>query len=170
MELITLIVLLPPLLPRMFNHGPRRMILLHKPTSKSSANRFLPATPHANRRTMVSVNTKLQLAVLAVETGVEAGEVRDGFQIFVRRFVLVLEAALVAFRAGTPQVVVVAELVVCGSAFDLVEDGGVDGYGGIEAAGTGHPGWFCNWGNWCWFLGDAVFCWNWRSDWRRRLK
>ena len=97
----------------------------------------------------MSVNTKLQLAILAVQTGVQTGQVCDGFQIFVRGFVLVLETAFIAFCAWPAEVVVVAEFVICGSTLDLVEDCCIDGDGRVETAGTGNPGWFCDWGNWC---------------------
>ena len=147
------------------------MILFAKTAAKSIADRLFATGPHTNRWTMVSVNTKLQLAVLAIQTGVEPCEVCNCFQIFVGGFVLVLEAAFIALGAGTPQVVVVAELVIRGAAFYLVENGGVDGYWGVETTGARHPGWFGNWGDGCllccavglgrsWRDGDG--CW-----WRR---
>ncbi len=147
------------------------VILLRKAASKRIAHGILARGAHGNRRTMMPVNTKLKLAVLAVETGVQTGEVGDGFQVFVSSFVLVLEAAFIAFGAGTPQVVVVAEFVIRGAAFYLVENGGVDGYWGVETTGARHPGWFGDWGDGRLLCCAVGFDWNWRDGdgcwWRR---
>ena len=57
---------------------------------------------------MMSIDTKLQIAFLATGARVESGQKGDGFQIFFCGFILVLEAAVVAFGTRTPQIVVVA--------------------------------------------------------------
>lgn len=98
---------------------------------------------------MVPVNTKLQFTVLTIQTWVESCQIRNRFQIFVGGLVLVLKTAFIALGAWPAEVMVIAEFVVCGSAFDFIEDCCVDGDWGIETAGTGDPGRLCDGGNWC---------------------
>ena len=100
--LITFILFLPPLLPRMFNDTTRRVIFLRKATSKGGTDPGgLAGGAAANTGTVMAVNTKLQLTVLAVQARVQARQICDGFQILVRGFIFVLEAAVCAFGAGS---------------------------------------------------------------------
>ena len=94
----------------------------------------------------MSINTKLQLAVLPVQTRIQSGQISYRFQILFRGFILVLETAFVTFGTRTTQIVIVAEFVVGGTALDLVENSGVDGDWGIETAWARNPGYFC-WGS-----------------------
>lgn len=96
---ITFIILLPSLLPWMPHHRPRRMILLPKATPKRIANYLLPFI-HNHTRTMMSVNTKLELAILPIQTRIQPRQISNSFQVFLCGFVLVLEAAFIAFGAG----------------------------------------------------------------------
>lgn len=68
----------------------------------------------------MTVDTEFQIAVLAVQTGIQTRKKSDGFEIFFGRFVFVFEAALVAFGAGTAKVMIVAEFIACCAALDLV--------------------------------------------------
>jgi len=87
----------------------------------------------------MSINTKFQLAVLTVETGIQSGEIGDGFQIFFCGFIFVFETTFVAFGTRPTKVVVIAEFIACCTALDLVEDRGVDGNGRIETSWAGNP-------------------------------
>jgi len=49
------------------------------------------------------------------------------------------ETTFIALSTGTAEVMVVAQFVGGGAAFDLVEDGGVDGDRRVGAAGAGGP-------------------------------
>ena len=123
-----LIIFLPPLLPRMLDHRPRRVVLLPKPAAKSCTNGLLPAWSQNHAWTMMPINTILQITVLAIQTRIEASQIGDGFEVFLCGLILVLETAFVTFGAGAAEVMVVAEFVICGAAFDFLEDGSVDGY------------------------------------------
>jgi hypothetical protein len=110
------------------------MIFFPKPASKRSTCALLAILPQHYRWTMMSINTKLQLTVLPVQTRIQSGQISYRFQILFCGFILVLETALVTFGTGTAQIVIVAEFVVGGTALDLVENSGVDGNWGIETA------------------------------------
>ena len=91
------------------------MSIRPKPTPKRRTNPILtlPIPPHSREiqphaRAMVSVNTVLNIAVLAIHTGVQTSKVGNGFQLLLGGFVFVLEYAFVALGAWAAEVVVIA--------------------------------------------------------------
>jgi hypothetical protein len=104
----------------MLNDGPGGMILLSKPAPKRCTGALLAILPQHHRWTMMPINTKLQLAILPVQARIQSGQICYGFQILLGGFILVLEAAFIAFSARTAQIVVIAEFVVGGAALNLV--------------------------------------------------
>lgn len=119
----------------MFDDCPRGMVLFRKPTSKSHALRFLaPCRGKRRARTMMTINTKLQLAILTIQTRIQSGQIRNGFQILLRRFIIVFETAFDPFGTWAAQIMVVAEFVVGGAAFDFFQYFFVGVYGRIETA------------------------------------
>ena len=57
---------------------------------------------------MVSVYTVFELAVLAVEAGIQAAEEGDGIEFVLGGLVIVFEAAVNALGTGPAEVVVIA--------------------------------------------------------------
>lgn len=70
---------------------------------------------------MVSIDTVLDLAILAVRARIEAGEECNCVDLVFRRSVLVLEAAGVTFGTWASQIMIVAELAAVFSFFDTVQ-------------------------------------------------
>lgn len=92
----------------MLDNGIWGMIFLGESTSESSADGFLTAVGKRDTRAMMSVNTKFQVALLTIQAWVQPGQVGNGLEIFFSGFILMFEAAIVAFGAGTAEVVIVA--------------------------------------------------------------
>lgn len=57
---------------------------------------------------MVAVDAEFQLAVLAIDAGIQTSEEGDGFEFLLGGFVVMLEATFAALGARTPQVVIIA--------------------------------------------------------------
>ncbi len=89
---------------------------------------------------MVTVYAILDVAVLAIGAGVQAGEQGYGVDLVLGRGVFVLEAALVALGAGPAEEVVVAELVAVLTLLNRLERGRVDRDRAVQATGAGVPG------------------------------
>jgi hypothetical protein len=69
---------------------------------------------------MMTVNAVLHLAILATSARVEPRQKGDGYYLIGSRLVFVLEAALVSFRTGSSQIMIVAEFVVVLALLDVV--------------------------------------------------
>lgn len=89
---------------------------------------------------MVAVNAVLHLTILTVSARIQAGQMRDGFQLLPIGLVIVLKTTLVALSARPTEIVVVAQFVVVFSFLDPVQHGLVDIEWGINAASAGVPG------------------------------
>lgn len=70
----------------------------------------------------MTVNAILQLTILPIRARIKPGKEGNGFFLLFGRLVVVLEAAIVAFGTRTPQIVVVAQLIVFFSGLDLVHN------------------------------------------------
>jgi hypothetical protein len=89
---------------------------------------------------VVSVNAIFELAVLAIQTGIQASEISYGFEVFIGGFVVMFEAAFVAFSTWTPKVMVIAKFVGRCAPFDFVESCSINSNGLIQTTGSRVPG------------------------------
>jgi hypothetical protein len=143
------------------------MILFAEPATKSGADRFFAVCTHANTWAMMPINAEFEVAILAIQTGVQPGQICNGLQIFLCSFVLMLETALIPFSTRASQIMIITKLVVCCPPLNLVKDSTVHNNIGIKATRGWGP--FGNSFLGCTIHGWTITDWYWRADrsWRR---
>lgn len=75
---------------------------------------------------MMSINTILIITILTIPTRHRARKILQGREIILGGFIVVFKGAIVAFAAGTAEIVVVAEFVGLSALFDFGEGFFVD--------------------------------------------
>lgn len=86
----------------------------------------------------MSIDT-LDIAVLPIGTRIQPCQEANRLDVLFGSLVFMLKRTFIYFRTWSAQVVIVAELVVASTFFDLLEHGGGDCEGFVEAAGTRVP-------------------------------
>ena len=114
-----------PLL-RMLDHCIRWMRRLIESAAESATDTLFAsltasfAQIESPARAMMAVDT-LNVTILAIDTRIETCEEGYSFNILLRCFIFVLEWTFVHFGAGSAEVMVIAELIVASTFFDLFE-------------------------------------------------
>jgi hypothetical protein len=95
------------LFPRMLDQGIRGMIFLGESTAKNRALPLVIFPAKHSRWAVVSVDTEVQITILAIDARIQTGEEGDCFELFFGGLVIVLEAAFATLGTGATEVVVV---------------------------------------------------------------
>lgn len=168
----------------MFDDCSRRMIVLSELAAKLRADRLFASLIY-DTRTVMAVNTIRCIAILTADAWVQASEEGNGVQFVTSTFVVMFEATIICFvislalsergkdavhtSLGTrpSQVMVVAQLIFVGTAFNFLEHSGINVEFGIKTERFRDPYRFDSFGDRSSFL-DTIctifeldWCWGW---------
>ncbi len=87
----------------------------------------------------MAINAISYLTALSLLTRVQAGQVRNGLDLLLGGLIFVLKAAHIPLGTRSPQIVIVAELVVFLPFFDIIEGHMLNMQRWVKASGTGIP-------------------------------